>query len=211
MDYYKYKETVFYVPNMTGTGWMYNRSADAFVPVQADAVMMTNPISERGFREHIEEYRREAHALKNKASSFAKDRHRGQKDKAGKEYFEAHITKVAELVEQMFGGGYLPVIAYLHDLMEDTKTVELELREMFPDEVVDAVVSLTRNSKETYMEYIQRVKRNPLAVQVKICDLIQNMDLTRLPNPTENDRRRVMKYSQALAELTRPEGKEEER
>ena len=100
MDYYKYKETVFYVPNMTGTGWMYNRSADAFVPVQATKDMMTNPISERCFREYIEEYRSEALALKNKASSFAKDRHRGQKDKAGKEYFEAHITKVAQLCQR---------------------------------------------------------------------------------------------------------------
>lgn len=212
MDYYVSSKEYFFVQFGEHTSWIYDSGRDCYIPSYFPYYKpIGNSISERSFREDIEKMRKDNLALRDKASSLAKDRHRGQKDKAGKDYFEAHVSKVAELVEQMFGGGSLVVIAYLHDLLEDTCTVEPELRELFPDEIVDAVVSLTRSSKESYPEYIQRVKHNPLAVKVKICDLMQNMDLTRIPNPTENDRRRVMKYACALTELTRPERKEDEK
>ena len=213
MDYYMSSAAgYFLVPNMLLSAWRYDAAKDCFIPFDMPYyVPIGHGISERSFREDIHRIREENKKYREIAASLAKDRHRGQKDKAGKDYFEAHVSKVAELVEQMFGGGSLPVIAYLHDLLEDTDTLETELREMFPDEIVNAVISLTRGSKESYPEYIQRVKHNPLAVKVKICDLIQNMDLTRILNPTENDRRRVMKYACALTELTRPERKEEEK
>ena len=138
-----------------------------------------------------------------KAEALARARHSGQVDKAGKDYFEAHIRKVADIAERLYGTGSAVVIALLHDLLEDTPTTSDELRREFPDEIVDAVIALTRRKGEEYMDYIVRVKRNRLAASVKVCDLIQNMDLSRIPNPDDKDRRRAEKYAKALVELMR--------
>jgi hypothetical protein len=48
---------------------------------------------------------------------------------------------------------------------------------------------------------IARAGRNPLARRVKIADLDDNLDLTRIPNLTEKDYRRVERYQRALVTL----------
>ena len=135
-----------------------------------------------------------------KAEEMAREAHRGQTDKAGKDYFESHVLPVSRMVPDE---PWLVLIALLHDTIEDTHITEEKLRCEFPAEVVDAVVTLTRKDGEPYEDYIERVKGNRLAVKVKICDLMQNMDLTRLASVTEEDIERVEKYSRALTSLAR--------
>ena len=49
------------------------------------------------------------------------------------------------------------------------------------------------------MDYLAKIKANPLAKAVKIQDLKHNMDLSRFSNPTEKDYARVEnKYKPAL-------------
>ena len=69
------------------------------------------------------------------------------------------------------------IVAVLHDAVEDTA---LTLNDLFwheaSREVLDAVKCLTRvQEKETYGEYILRIKENDLARIVKLADLKDNL------------------------------------
>ncbi len=64
-----------------------------------------------------------------------------------------------------------------------------------------AVCAITKIQGEDYSAYIERVKVNPLAREVKIADLKHNMDLSRLLSVTEKDLARVEKYKMALSIL----------
>ena len=87
------------------------------------------------------------------------------------------------------------IIAVLHDVVEDSDITLDDLRmEGFSDAIVAGVDCLTRRSREDYADYIERVKQNPLAVQVKLGDLEDNMNLQRLDRLKEADFKRVMKY-----------------
>lgn len=115
-----------------------------------------------------------------KAKAFAMMAHKGQTDKAGKDYFTAHVAVVADGVEP---DPLVKASAYLHDTVEDTGTTIDTIRAEFPQEVAEAVSVLTRKKDMTYAEYIWRVKQNDIAVKVKRADLVSNMDLNRIPYP----------------------------
>lgn len=94
------------------------------------------------------------------------------------------------------------IAAVLHDAIEDGDLSLEELRSRgFPDEIVCALDALTRRPEEPYVEYLARVRENALAVRVKLADLRDNLDESRVPNPTDRDRERWEKYRRALAEL----------
>lgn len=122
--------------------------------------------------------------------------HKGQVDKGGTDYFEGHITNVVSSVE-----GNAKIVAALHDVLEDTDVTESELREKFPAKIIDAVVLLTHRKGEPYSDYIARIKTNSLAIEVKLADLNNNMNLSRIPHPTKSDYRRVEKYKKAVEKL----------
>ncbi|MNW67301.1 hypothetical protein D3C74_458690 [compost metagenome] len=71
----------------------------------------------------------------------------------------------------------------------------------FSDEVIGALKAITRKKDESYMEFIRRCKQNELARKVKIADIKDNMDLSRIEDPTEEDVKRNRKYGKALKEL----------
>lgn len=76
------------------------------------------------------------------------------------------------------------------------------LAEGFPIHIVEALRCVTKLSDdESYDEFIQRVKSNPLAVAVKINDLTDNMDIRRLSDITEADAQRLRKYLKAYRDL----------
>lgn len=132
-------------------------------------------------------------ALAVKAYSLAYRYHLGQKDKAGAPYI-AHVCRVAERMTT----DDERAVAYLHDVLEDTILTEDDLRAEFPPHIVDAVVALTHQGFESYNGYIARVKLNSLARAVKISDLIDNSNLSRLPVVTMKDINRQEKYNRAL-------------
>jgi len=133
-----------------------------------------------------------------KAIEMAEEAHKGQTDRAGKPYI-GHITRVMQAgktIEQRMTG-------ILHDIVEDTHwTFENLLHEGIPTEVVDAVRCLTKIENESYDQFIERVKNNPIAVAVKLNDLRDNMDITRLPAITDKDVERLRKYHRAYSELS---------
>lgn len=139
-----------------------------------------------------------------KAAAFAKRVHAGQTDKSGVDYFEGHISTVAAIARENCSGEAV-IAAYLHDTIEDTDTTREELAREFPEAVVNAVALLSKPDGEDYIEYVKRVRKDPIAKQVKMCDLAHNMDLKRLRTVTQADIDRVLKYAAAYAELMKPE------
>ena len=87
-------------------------------------------------------------------------------------------------------------------MLEDTSVTSKDLlNQGIPRESVNSVIVLTRKSGEDYFDYINRVKKDPVARQVKIADLKHNIDLSRLPKVTEEDIKRSRKYRKALEYL----------
>lgn len=130
------------------------------------------------------------------ALQIAKKAHAGQVDKAGKDYI-LHPMTVASCMDT----DTEKAIAYLHDVLEDTDASVDELRYMFSTEIVDAVITLTRNKDDSYFEYIQKVSKSKLAKKVKAADLLHNLDITRIKEPTERDFKRLEKYKKAILYL----------
>ena len=75
-----------------------------------------------------------------------------------------------------------------------TKTEVEELTEEEWEEIANALHCLNHHSVPTRAEYIKRISKNPLARKVKMNDLESNMDISRIPNPTEKDFERLERY-----------------
>ena len=88
-------------------------------------------------------------------------------------------------------------------MVEDTSwTFEALEAEGFSPEVIAALKCVTKLSEnENYDDFIERVKKNPLAVAVKINDLTDNMDIRRLPYLSDKDVKRLKKYLKAYKKL----------
>ena len=130
------------------------------------------------------------------ALQIAQKAHAGQVDKAGKDYI-LHPMTVASYMDTDIE----KTIAYLHDVLEDTDVTVDALRKIFPNEIVDTLIILTHRKDESYFEYIQRVSKSKLAKKVKVADLLHNLDITRIKEPTERDFKRLEKYKKAVLYL----------
>lgn len=127
-----------------------------------------------------------------KAEAFAAKMHEGQVGKDGKPYIE-HPRTVASMVN----GETEKAVAWLHDVVEDTDATIDRVRELFGNEIADAVAVMTHDKNVPYMDYVRNIKENAVARKVKMADLSHNMDLSRLANVTDEDLRRVEKYKKA--------------
>ncbi len=123
--------------------------------------------------------------------------HKEQVDKSGMPY----VFHPFHLAEQM-KDEVTTVVALLHDVVEDTDYTIADLTDMgFSKEVTDALLLLTHDDAVEYMDYVARIKNNPVAKAVKIADLKHNSDITRLDAVDEWVMQRVEKYKKALALL----------
>ena len=130
------------------------------------------------------------------ALQIAKEAHAGQVDKAGKDYILHPIT-----VASYMDTDVEKTIAYLHDVLEDTSVTVDELRNHFSNEIVDTVITLTHRKDESYFEYIQRISKSKLAKKLKVADLLHNLDITRIKEPSKQDYERLEKYKKAILYL----------
>ncbi len=133
-----------------------------------------------------------------RAIEIAVAAHKGQVDKAGKPYV-LHVLQV-----MLYGKtDEEKIVGVLHDVVEDTDwTFEQLEKEGFKKEIIDALRCVTKLSEdEDYDAFIERVKKNPLAIRVKINDILSNMDLKRIDKVKEKDVERFNKYLKAYNEL----------
>ena len=133
-----------------------------------------------------------------RAIDIAMVAHKGQVDKGGHPYIEhpIRVMKMGETMEEKIAG-------VLHDVLEDSPfPLDYLAVNGVPPEVLEALICLTKQSKdEDYDHFIERVKTNPLAVRVKLNDLMDNMNITRLNEITEDDIPRLNKYIRAYKQL----------
>lgn len=126
---------------------------------------------------------------------FAKFHLEGKVDKAGEPIFD-HCLRVS-----YYMSGNASMVAILHEVIEDGGVTVDELRERFGNEVAEAVDAISRRDGESYMTYINRCSLNKTAREVKIADLKDNMDITRLKKITNEDLNRLKKYHKAYRYL----------
>lgn len=142
------------------------------------------------------------------AQEVAVAAHRGQVDKAGRDYID-HPRRVAaesEALAEKAGMTSAAVsnataAAWLHDVVEDTETGEAKLREDFPTETVDAVMAVTKRSGESPETYFSRVRANRIAGIVKTADLADNTDPARQALLDEDTRARLRRKYRRAYEL----------
>lgn len=132
-----------------------------------------------------------------KAIAIAATAHQGQVDTGGSPYILHPLRvmlKMSTDVER--------IVAVLHDVLEDTNVTEEFLREVgVNDTLIQAIDSVTRREDESYKSFIVRANSNPIGRVVKIADIEDNMDLSRIPTLTQKDYDRIEKYRKALQVL----------
>ncbi len=127
-----------------------------------------------------------------KAEAIAQTAHFGQFRRDGVTPYIRHCRQVAARVKS----DEAKSVAMLHDVLEDTEMTSVELLNVgVPDEILRAVKDLTKHKNQPYDAYIERVKRNPLAREVKIADMISNL----ADKPTD---KQIRKYALGLSILT---------
>lgn len=122
--------------------------------------------------------------------------HDGQTDRSENDY----ILHPLRLMNKM-DTNEERICAVLHDVIEDCEDAELEdLKEFFSENIINTVDVLTHKEEDTYFEYIQKIidSDNKIALKIKEEDIIDNMNLKRLPIVRESDIERNKKYAQAL-------------
>ncbi len=128
-----------------------------------------------------------------RAILIATNAHNGQIDKAGMPYI-LHPLRVMMNVDSMEE----KIVAVLHDVVEDTFITLKDIENTgFSSEVVAALDAITRRDGESYERFIVRVMTNKTACIVKLADLEDNMDLSRLEVVSDDDIKRLEKYKKA--------------
>lgn len=134
--------------------------------------------------------------LTNKALKIAYNAHHGQVDKSGTPY----IFHPYHLAEQM-NDEISTCAALLHDVVEDTDITFEDLEKEFPSEVIEILHYLTHEKGVPYLDYVQKIKENPIAVQIKLADIAHNCDHSRFAGQVlskEQQEYWKKKYSEAL-------------
>ena len=141
--------------------------------------------------------------LTRKAMRIAFEAHKDQVDKSGVPYV-FHPMHLAEQMEDE----ERTCVALLHDVVEDTDTTFEWLAEQgMPESVIAALQLLTHDDSVPYLDYVRKIKENPIAASVKLADLRHNSDLTRLDAVSQMDLERVKKYSDAIVLLSGTENR----
>lgn len=136
--------------------------------------------------------------LTKKAMKISFEAHKEQTDKNGMPY----IYHPIHLAEQMQDEATV-CVALLHDVAEDTDITLDDLKqEGFSKEIMDALRLMTHDDAVPYMDYVRKIRENPIATAVKLADLKHNSDLTRLDVVDDAALTRAEKYKKAIALLS---------
>jgi GTP diphosphokinase / guanosine-3',5'-bis(diphosphate) 3'-diphosphatase len=132
--------------------------------------------------------------LHNEAVTMAFRAHKDQKDKGGKPYI-IHITRVHNALQTEEE----QIVGLLHDVVEDSDISIAEIVQVFGEKIADAVLALTHFDDEPYKDYIERVAKNPIAIKVKLVDLMDHLAPERVSAISDQ---LVTKYWAAFWRLT---------
>lgn len=143
------------------------------------------------------------------AAHLAEEFHQGQKDKAGVDYFEGHLSFVGNAGDHWKE----KIVGFLHDVAEDTPHTVEEIMHLLKaksngvltnedaQEIETALNLLNSTTASSREEYIARIKDSFLATKVKLNDLKHNMDISRIHNPTPKDMDRLTRYKKEYGQM----------
>jgi len=132
--------------------------------------------------------------LLTEAIIIATSAHNGQFDKCGEPYI-LHPMRVMLSVISVKER----IIAILHDVVEDTDITIETLKKTFPLDIIEAIASITHKRSESYIEYLERCCKNPLAINIKRADISDNNSPIRLYKLDLETRTRLReKYVRAI-------------
>lgn len=140
------------------------------------------------------------------AIALARRAHDGQLDKAGAPYIGHPLRVMAKMTSDAER-----IAAVLHDVVEDSRdsgtpvTFEMLSEMGLPPGSIKAVRLLTRtddgSDPAAYEAYIEAILADPIARKVKLADLEDNLDVSRLATVTERDAKRLDKYRRIRAKI----------
>ena len=132
-----------------------------------------------------------------KAMQICFNAHKNQLDKSGLPYIY-HPIRVAEQMKDE----KTIVVALLHDVVEDTDITINDIISLgFDEDIVEALKCMTHDKTVSYFDYIKKISTNSIATKVKLADLRDNMDLSRLDNVNDEDLKRLKKYKESYQYL----------
>lgn len=149
-----------------------------------------------------------------KLEETIKEAFKGKVNRGGAEYY-THLYRVSIGVYRSLipkspseynKTGYMcECIGLIHDLVEDCPEwtfdrVKSELDAT--DEEIEILKLLTRDKGSDYEEYINRISQNKYATIIKIADLEDNMNISRLKVLTDKDIERLKKYHKSYIYLS---------
>lgn len=135
------------------------------------------------------------------AIALAAKVHEKQTDQGGNAYI-LHPMRVMQRLRTT--DEELMQIAIMHDVVEDSDgqyTIDSLKQLGFSKRVTDALALLTHDKDEEYDSYILKISSNMDAIRVKMEDLRDNSDITRLKGLREKDFERMKKYNRAYVYL----------
>ena len=131
-----------------------------------------------------------------RAIEIAVSAHKGVKDKGGNPYILHPFRVMLSLNSEEE-----KIVGVLHDVVEDAEdwTFEKLQDEGFSTQILEGLQSVTKTSEdENYDEFVQRALTNAIGRQVKIADIKDNLDVTRLDILNEKDMKRLQSYKKSL-------------
>ena len=134
-----------------------------------------------------------------RAIEIAVKAHKGVTDKGGNPYIVHPLRVMMSLKSDNE-----KIVGVLHDVVEDAEDWDFERlkEEGFSKEVLDGLRSVTKTSEEEdYNEFVQRALTNEIGRAVKIADIRDNLDVTRIGELRQKDMNRLNKYKNALKVL----------
>ncbi len=140
-----------------------------------------------------------------RAKEIAFKVHGEQEDKKNYPYM-AHILDVASRVSHL--GESYEIVGLLHDAIEDAepeslkKEIVAEIKKEFSEEILEAIFAVSKQKDEDYFcEYLPRLKRNKIALKVKIADSSHNLSKAHLIENKQLQQKLRSKYIKVLNQL----------
>ena len=134
-----------------------------------------------------------------RAIEIALEAHKGALDKGGNPY----ILHPLRLMLQMDSEEEM-IVAILHDVVEDSEKWSFDKlhKEGFSKKIINSLRSVTKeNVNEDYEKFIDRSMKDEIGRKVKVADISDNLDISRLKEVTDKDILRINKYKKALEKL----------
>jgi (p)ppGpp synthase/HD superfamily hydrolase len=134
-----------------------------------------------------------------RAIAIAAEAHSGQVDKAGAPYVLHPLRMMLRVTSPEER-----IVAVLHDVCEDCPgwTFDRLKAEGFSDRILAALDSVTKRDGEDYESFVRRAAADPIGRGVKLADLSDNCDLSRIASPSQRDYERIKKYRRAIDLIT---------